>query len=79
MSEDVVEKLRKASDAIRQGPHAREEMPQNFAPVKPAGRKTARVSSAITLKFNDKKICSEMVENCVLTALSGIALADDFR
>jgi len=52
-------------------------MPQNFAPVKQAGRKTARVSSAITLKFKDKKFCSAMIENRVLTALSRIALTDD--
>jgi hypothetical protein len=77
MSEDVDEKPRKASDAIRQGPHAREEMPQNFAPVKQADRNITRVSSAITLKFNDKKFCSEMLENRVLTALSGSALTDD--
>jgi hypothetical protein len=79
MSEDVDEKLRKASDAIRQGPHAREEMPRKFAPVKQGRAQTSLAPFSNVLNFNDKKICSEMVENGVPAAASGIALTDDSR
>jgi hypothetical protein len=58
-----VEEAAEPQGTVRQGPPAREEMPRIFAPVKPAGRDTGGVSFAITLKFNNKKFWSEMIEN----------------